>query len=36
LIWSKVFFGEPITRMKVMGLAVILTGVAVLCYGGTR
>jgi multidrug transporter EmrE-like cation transporter len=36
LIWSKVFFGEPITRMKVGALAVILTGVAVLCYGGTR
>jgi drug/metabolite transporter (DMT)-like permease len=36
LIWSKVFFGEPITRMKVGALAVILAGVAVLCYGSVE
>jgi multidrug transporter EmrE-like cation transporter len=30
LFWSKVFFGETITRSKVGGLALILLGVALL------
>jgi multidrug transporter EmrE-like cation transporter len=31
LIWSKWFFDEPLTREKVMGLALILIGVC--CVG---
>jgi multidrug transporter EmrE-like cation transporter len=27
LLWSKLFFGEPFTRSKFYGLAMILTGV---------
>jgi len=30
MLWSKLFFGEPITRSKVGGLALILVGVALL------
>jgi multidrug transporter EmrE-like cation transporter len=30
MIWSKVFFNEPITKMKIGALAVILCGVGLL------
>ena len=33
LLWSKLFFGEPITRSKIAGLALILVGVALLGSG---
>jgi multidrug transporter EmrE-like cation transporter len=36
MLWSKLFFGEPITRMKIGALALILVGVAVLGYGGMK
>ena len=34
LLWSKLFFGEPLTRPKVIGLGLILMGVALLGLGG--
>ena len=34
LFWSKLFFGEPLTRPKLMGLGLILMGVALLGLGG--
>jgi drug/metabolite transporter (DMT)-like permease len=27
LLWSRLFFGEPFTRNKVLGLCMILVGV---------
>ncbi len=27
LLWSRIFFGEPFTRLKFVGLALILVGV---------
>lgn len=33
LVWSRMFFGEPLTRQKFMGLAMILGGVAFLFAG---
>ena len=27
LLWSRLFFGEPFTRFKILGLAMILVGV---------
>jgi multidrug transporter EmrE-like cation transporter len=34
LLWSRVFFGERVTRAKVIGVALILCGVALLGFGG--
>lgn len=34
MIWGKVFFGEPITRGKYLGIAVILVGCVLLGLGG--
>jgi drug/metabolite transporter (DMT)-like permease len=34
MIWSKVFFNEPITKMKIGALAVILCGVGLLLLDG--
>ena len=31
MLWSRIFFGEPFTRFKVLGLAMILAGVC--CIG---
>lgn len=33
LLWSRLFFGEPFTRTKLLGLAMILSGVAMLFAG---
>ncbi len=33
LFWSRIFFGEPLTRGKFMGLALILIGITILAYG---
>jgi drug/metabolite transporter (DMT)-like permease len=33
LLWSKIFFGEPFTRNKFIGLALILVGIAFLGFG---
>lgn len=30
LFWSRLFFGEPLTRTKFVGLALILMGIALL------
>lgn len=34
LLWSRLFFGEPFTRRKVSGLALIILGIVVLNLGG--
>lgn len=35
MLWSRLFFGEPLTRFKLIGLALILSGIV--CLGlGTR
>ena len=36
LVWSKVFFGETITRSKIGGIALILIGVALLGLSARR
>ena len=36
MFWSKLFFGEPITRSKIGGLALILIGVALLGLAAHR
>jgi multidrug transporter EmrE-like cation transporter len=36
LLWSRLFFGEPFTRNKFIGLAMILTGILCLGIGSTR
>ena len=33
LLWSRLFFGEPFTRNKLLGLALILTGIVLLSLG---
>jgi multidrug transporter EmrE-like cation transporter len=33
LIWARLFFGEPFTRFKFIGLALILTGIFFLGLG---
>lgn len=33
MVWSRLFFGEPITRRKVGGLLLIGTGITVLFLG---
>jgi multidrug transporter EmrE-like cation transporter len=33
LLWSRVFFGEQVTRFKLVGLALILAGVSLLGLG---
>lgn len=35
LLWSRLFFGERVTRFKLVGLALILAGVALLGLGAT-
>lgn len=34
LVWSRLFFGEPLTRIKLAGLALIIAGIVVLNLGG--
>ena len=34
MLWSRLFFGERLTRPKLAGLALILAGVALLGLGG--
>lgn len=36
LLWSRLFFGEPFTRSKFIGLAMILSGIACLGLGTNR
>jgi drug/metabolite transporter (DMT)-like permease len=36
LVWSKLFFNEPITRYKVAGLCLILVGVALVGVGASH
>ena len=36
LVWSKLFFDEPITRYKVAGLSLILAGVFLVGMGASR
>jgi multidrug transporter EmrE-like cation transporter len=33
LFWSRLFFGEPFTRYKLIGLGLILTGIVLLGIG---
>ena len=33
LIWSRIFFNEPLTRTKFLGLGTILVGIVVLNLG---
>lgn len=33
ILWSRLFFGEPITRNKIIGLILILCGIALLGFG---
>jgi multidrug transporter EmrE-like cation transporter len=33
MFWSRLFFGEPLTRMKFLALGLILVGIAVLGVG---
>ena len=34
LVWSRLFFQEPITRVKLYGVGLILVGIAFLGLGG--
>jgi multidrug transporter EmrE-like cation transporter len=34
LVWSRLFFGEPFTRTKFVGLGMIIAGIACLFAGG--
>jgi drug/metabolite transporter (DMT)-like permease len=34
MVWSKIFFNEPITRAKLGALAMILTGIVCIGVGG--
>ena len=36
MVWSKLFFGEQITHMKIGALALIMLGVALLGLSATR
>lgn len=33
LVWSRIFFGEPFNRSKIVGLALVLIGVAFIGMG---
>ena len=33
LLWSRLFFGEPFTRTKLKGLALIVAGIIILQFG---
>lgn len=33
MLWSRIFFGEPITKRKVLGIGVILAGIIILNLG---
>jgi len=33
LLWSRIFFGEPFTRFKILGLVLILIGTTLLGIG---
>ena len=33
MLWSRIFFGEPITKRKVLGIGIILVGIVVLNFG---
>lgn len=35
LIWSRIFFGEPLTKNKFLGIGMILSGI-VLLFAGNR
>jgi multidrug transporter EmrE-like cation transporter len=35
MLWSKIFFNEPVTKMKIGALALIMFGVALLGYSAT-
>lgn len=35
LLWSRLFFGEQVTRTKIMGIGCILVGVVLLGLGAT-
>ena len=34
LVWSRLFFHEPITKVKLAGVGLILVGIAFLGLGG--
>ena len=36
MFWSRIFFGEPLTRTKFLGLGMILAGIVCLGYGANR
>ncbi len=36
MLWSRLFFGEPFTKGKFLGLAMILTGICFLGFGTSR
>jgi multidrug transporter EmrE-like cation transporter len=33
LVWSRLFFGEPWTRGKLLGVGIILCGIVMLALG---
>lgn len=33
MVWSRVFFGEPVTRRKIVGIGLILVGIVILNIG---
>jgi multidrug transporter EmrE-like cation transporter len=33
LFWSRIFFGEPLTRDKFLGIGMILAGIVILNLG---
>lgn len=36
MLWSRLFFGEPLTRAKFLGVGMILIGIVCLGYGAGR
>jgi len=36
VVWSRVFFGEPLTRAKFLAVVLILAGIALLGWGSQR
>jgi undecaprenyl phosphate-alpha-L-ara4N flippase subunit ArnE len=36
MLWSRLFFGEPLTRAKFFGVGMILAGIVCLGYGAGR
>jgi drug/metabolite transporter (DMT)-like permease len=36
MLWSRLFFDEPLTRTKFLGVAMILAGIVFLGYGANR